>query len=272
MDIIYKILLDKINKLKKVVKYFVIGKSYLGKDIICFKLKGNSDNNIIVQGGMHAREYITSFLILEQINLMKEFNLCNNFYFIPVSNPDGVQIAMLGYNSVNDDLLKQLYSKFKLPYPLYKANAIGVDINTNFDAYWSCGKCNQFRPSTQNFVGYGPESESETQALVKITERLKPKVTLSYHSKGEVIYYGFYQKGKDLKRQKKYAKMLLSNYKLVSTKNSCGGYKDYNVKKYNNLSYTIEVGNNNWTHPIGMDKLKNIKEDNILTPLICDKF
>ena len=272
MDIIYKILMDKIKKLKKSVEHFVIGKSYLGKDIICFKLSGISNNNIIVQGGMHAREFITSFLVLEQIEFMKDFKLNNNFYFIPLSNPDGVQIAILGYNSVKDDLLHQLYSKFKLPYPLYKANAIGVDINTNFDAYWSCGKSNQFRPSTQNFVGYCPESEAETQALVKLTNQHQPKITLSYHSKGEVIYYGFYQKGKDLKRQKKYAKRLLSKYKLQKTQNSCGGYKDYNIKKYNNLSYTIEVGNNGWDHPIGLDKLNFVKKDNILTPLICDKL
>ena len=87
MDIIYKILMDKIEKLKKSVEHFVIGKSYLGKDIICFKLSGISNNNIIVQGGMHAREYITSFLVIEQIEFMKDFKLNNNFYdFIEIAH------------------------------------------------------------------------------------------------------------------------------------------------------------------------------------------
>lgn len=272
MDITYIILQKKINQLKKELKHIILGHTTLGHEIVCFVLEGNTTQNIIIQGGMHAREYITSFLILEQIEFLKNIKLNNNFYFVPLSNPDGVQICLLGYNSVKDKRLQQLYKNFDVPYTKYKANAIGVDINTNFDAYWSCGKSNVFRPNSQNFVGYGPESELETQALVKLTNKLKPTITISYHSKGNVVYYGFCQKGKQLKRQKIFAQRLNTGYKLQKTKKSCGGYKDYNIYKFNNLSYTIEVGDDNLVHPIGIEYLNDIISNNIFTPLLCDKF
>lgn len=253
------------------MEYFSIGKSILGKEIVCFKLGNNPKKRIIVQSGIHAREYITSFLVLEQIELLKDINIDATIYFVPLVNVDGVRIAIEGYGWIKNKKMRDLYSQFGKEYWLYKANARGVDLNTNFDALWGGGKSNTTTVGVANYIGKFPHSEPETRALVGLTNNVLPQLTISYHSKGEVIYLGFNQGKKELKKHKKIAKNINfdTKYRLVETKHSCGGYKDFCINKYNILAYTIEVGNDKLKHPIGLKDFESIVKKNIFTPLYC---
>ena len=211
----------------------VIGKSFLKKDILCFAVKKTAFPVVIVQYCIHAREYVTTYLFYKQIKEFLKKGKRGTVYFLPCTNPDGVEIAL----------------KDK---PLYKANARGVDLNVNFDADWSKGEKNVFTAGDENFVGERPFSEPETRALADFTLKVKPNGTISYHSKGEEIYWRFHQTGSALSKDLDLAKKisLKTKYQLKETPFSCGGYKDWCISKLKIPALTIEVGKDCYRHPL----------------------
>ena len=274
----YKKLLADIKHLKKTVPSFSVGKSVCGQDIICFKL-GGGNPKIIIQCAIHAREHITSFMGLKAISFLSNFKFTGTIYYIPCANPDGVRLALDGLKSTpkkyHNKLLKINKSNNFL---LYKANISGVDLNVNFDAKWAFGKQNIGKPAPSNYVGQNPNSESETKALIALTKKIKPHLTLSYHSKGEEVYYGFNHsqttKTPKNNNQKKHLQTIcnLTDYKAVKIKGSSGGYKDWCVYRQNIPAYTIEVGSDMLNHPLPLDELDSIFEKNKYVPLALLKL
>lgn len=267
MNKIYSLLMEQIEELKKTTKYFIYGKSELGEDLVAFEL-GEGDKTILVQGSIHAREYINSFLLISIIKYLKNFTLNGRAVIIPLSNPDGVRICLEGADFIENkekrELVKNILSNSN--QKLYKANANGVDLNVNFDAKWGEGASNtKISPSSENYIGPYPNSESEVKALIDLTIKESPFLTLSYHSKGNVVYYGFEgQKENTLLYQKKYLDVIVSttNYTPIYTRNSTGGYKDYCLYVLGILSFTIETGKDYLSHPIGLENLDNIFNEN----------
>ncbi len=261
---IYKNLNNQIKCLQKNTPWFTIGKSVLGKNIVCFKIGNDKGKKIFLQAGIHAREYITSFLLIKIIKYLKLFHFNGTVYVVPLANPDGVDICVNGSKNIKNKKIKTLVEEL-LKYDKkesYKANARGVDLNTNFNANWGTGKYNNLLyPASQNFVGYKPNSEPETKALISVTENFEPFITLSYHSKGELIFWGYEGQSKITEEiQKKYLNLLVkqTGYKPVFTRKSSGGYKDYCLLNLNTVGFTIEVGNDSLSHPIPLSELKNI--------------
>ena len=216
---------------------FIIGRSTENRPIYCFKVQKSVQPKVIVQYAIHAREYITTYLALKQIEEFMLNGRVGCVFFIPAMNPDGIVISQ-NYKS------------------LYKANANGVDLNVNFDARWGQGEKNVKIPGDENYIGEHPFSEPETRALRDFTLLVKPKATISYHSKGEEIYYS----GKDYALALKLAKT--TGYTLKQTPYSAGGYKDWCVEKLNICAFTIEVGKDSLSHPIGREHLKEIYQKN----------
>ncbi|MCQ2387073.1 MAG: hypothetical protein MJ066_01325 [Clostridia bacterium] len=207
---------------------------------------------IIVQYAIHAREYITTYLALKQIKDYIKNGKFGRIYFIPMVNIDGVKICLNGKH-------------------FYKANAKKVDLNVNFDARWGKGEFNLKKPADENYIGEFPFSESESRALRDFTLLVRPDLTISYHSKGEEIYWKFFQDECRLLRDFAIAKVVSNStgYKLKDTYNSVGGYKDWCIEKLRIPSFTIEVGDDNLTHPIEKENLKQIyeKNKNVLTDI-----
>ena len=56
----------------------------------------------------------------------------------------------------------------------------------------------------------------------------------------------------------------LTGYMLVGQGGSVGGYKDWCIKQYGIPSFTIEVGKDEYSHPIQIDKLGEIWQQNKL--------
>ena len=259
--------MEQIEELKKTTKYFIYGKSELGEDLVAFEL-GEGDKTILVQGSIHAREYINSFLLISIIKYLKNFTLNGRVIIIPLSNPDGVRICLEGADFIENkekrELVKNILSNSN--QKLYKANANGVDLNVNFDAKWGEGASNtKDSPSSENYIGPYPNSESEVKALIDLTIKESPFLTLSYHSKGNVVYYGFEgQKENTLLYQKKYLDVIVNttNYTPIYTRNSTGGHKDYCLYVLGILSFTIETGKDYLSHPIGLENLDSIFNEN----------
>ncbi|MDE6583431.1 MAG: hypothetical protein K2K31_02120, partial [Clostridia bacterium] len=234
----YKTLKAFLRKNNKDFEIISIGKSVLGKDI--FAVNKTFDDNfkwVIITAGIHAREHLSCDFVCNFLEKLKlEESLPYNISVVPLVNPDGVDIAIHGISLLNKKTKEKLLkiNNQNTNFSLYKANANGVDLNNNFDANWEKKFTEKFAPASQGFYGFLPMSEPETQALANWTKCKDVFLTLSYHLKGEEIYFDFFQNEKNFKRDEKIAKVFSKStgYKIKSTqKTSSGGFKDWCVSK-----------------------------------------
>ncbi len=249
-------------------KIKVIGKTkYKRKIIAVERVLNKAFDTAIFLSSIHARENITTDLVLEMIKRgcfdeIKDLNLA----FILMANPDGVKLQNVGLRAFSKKDRKKLVEMNggSEDFSMWKANARGVDLNNNFDARFGTNVGSK-KPASQGFVGKCASSEKETRAIVKYTRKIKPFMTVSYHCKGEEIYYNFFQRGDRLKRDKLVADMFakITGYKIKNVeKSSSGGYKDWCVQKLKIPALTIEVGSDELLHPIGRENLEEIFDKN----------
>ena len=168
------------------LELFNAGKSVLGKNILATHVGSYDGVQILIQGGIHAREYISTLLMIEQARYLHTTEAVQKggIYFVFLTNPDGAEIVLDGIDSVPCDITKQYLSLANggFDFSKYKANINLVDLNTNFDADWGGGSQNVRCPSTEDFIGFYPNSEREVQNLINFTLQTKPSLTISYHS------------------------------------------------------------------------------------------
>ena len=200
--------------------------------------------------------YITTYLAIMQAEEFAAFGKKGTVFFLPAVNIDGIAEVIGGDTT-------------------YKANANMVDLNVNFDARWGEGAKNVRGKAPENYIGAYPFSESETAALRDFTLMVQPDLTLSYHSKGEEIYWEFFQDGRARERDFRIANAVsaVTGYPVKSAGKSAGGYKDWCVERLKIPALTIEVGSDNLSHPIGEEFaeeifLKNRDVIKILTEIL----
>ncbi len=215
----YKDMKSDLEKLKakypELFTYSSMGKTYDNRNIYEVVV-GNKDakKHMIVQATMHAREYINSLLVMRQLEC-----ICANYYtgtyngmyyseifdkvclhIVPMVNPDGVAISQYGLNGISNAKLrnnaKKLCKKYgkgkKTYYTRWKANARGVDLNRNYPLNFKKKKTiNHY--NNEMYKGPYAASEKETVIMMNQIKRVKPKVVLSYHSTGSIIYRDFSQ-------------------------------------------------------------------------------
>lgn len=196
---------------------------------------------VIAQYAIHAREYITTYIGMMQAKDFLVRGKRGTVYFLPAVNLDGIAEVSGGER-------------------LFKANARMVDLNVNFDARWGGGARNVRDKANENYIGPHPFSESETKALRDFTLSVAPDMTVSYHSKGEEIYWEFFQDQPERERDYLIASVVsaLTGYPLKNAGVSCGGYKDWCVEKLKIPALTIEVGDDGLNHPIGKEHAEEI--------------
>ena len=289
----WKSYLDELKKLEKSgAIIYCIGYSELKRPIFCVQV-GNGGKKLLVQYSIHSKEYITYYLCLLHIKSALKNLSKNTVFFIPISNPDGVCLSTEGLNSINnlnDDLL---YSKNIFPFcceqpqkikislnkirtkilklnnnskdfRLWNKNINGVDLNCDFNK--------NLTPKTiENYVHIKQKIEKETEAITNFVRQTKPDMTISYHSKGEIICYNF-------KKDKKFAKEIskLTTYKIKKSKKGCGDFKAWCSKNFDIPSLDIIVGRNNLTHPISKKHLLYVamQNKNVITKSLAllDEF
>lgn len=244
--------MDVISEVYSFYQSYKGEKGYIGvtenKRLIPYLRVGTGKKVVLFQYAIHAREYITSYLAIEQIKHLLKNPPDASFYFVPMVNVDGVDIVLKGK-------------------PNYKANANGVDLNVNFDARWGSGVSNKRVKGESDYIGEYPFSESESRALRDFTYLLRPIATVSYHSKGREIYWYFHQKEthRDMAIAKALAKV--TGYAVKNPQGSAGGYKDWCIEKLHVPSFTIEVGDDYLVHPIEKKHLDKIVKENLEVPM-----
>ncbi len=227
---------------------------------------------MIMEGGIHAREYLSTLFLIEEIKYLADKYVNNGFgggfYIIPLVNPDGVGLVLDGLDSVECESQRNILLAINNnsdDFSLWKANGLGVDLNVNFNAEWGKGDANVFCPASENFIGFYPESEREVRVILEFTKQINPDITISWHTKGEVIFYGFYMLSEQsLARDYAIAEQIskVNGYGIEKTYGSVGGYSDW-VSLYLDVpAYTIEIGNSNLAHPLGEEHLSTVFEQN----------
>ena len=234
----------------------IIGKSLFGRNLYAVKLGCGAPVGI-VQYAIHGREFITAELAFIHF---KRGLFQGSAWLLPLVNPDGALLSERGLDSVKNVETKKrlLHWNGGTDFSLWKANGRGVDLNVNFPARWGEGAKNVRVAGSENFIGEQPFSEPETLALKSFTEEIRPDYTVSYHTKGEEIYWYFHQP--DPKRDLFLAEILSrsTGYKIAYAAGSVGGYKDWCIEKFSIPSFTIEAGREKFTHPLQGEALNDV--------------
>ena len=233
----------------------IIGRSREGRNLYAFHIGSMQGPQCISQCAIHGREWITGLIALYHV---RRSVVCGGVWVLPLINPDGALLSEIGLCIAPKERQKALLEINKDDnFSLWKANINAVDLNVNFDARWGMGAWNLKHPAGENYIGPAPFSEPETRALRDFTLEILPNFTVSWHTKGEEIYWEFHQPLRRRVRDKLLAQVLSQStgYPLKSVKNSVGGYKDWCIEKLKIPAFTVEVGSDLLAHPIGRASL-----------------
>jgi hypothetical protein len=164
------------------------------------KISGNArvfedKPTVLIIGHIHAEEVIGMEMTLEFMwRLVHPFGLyrelLNNtqLYFIPTMNPDGLEVISRG---LDNTWRKNGYHPPELgarPCTIHQGaggDSCGVDLNRNFELNWIYGDTLWYPIRTPLFDYYsGPAafSEPEAQTVAAFAERIKPTMSLVFHS------------------------------------------------------------------------------------------
>ena len=258
------------------LKPSVVGRTALGRGIFSLTL-GSEKNSVILAGGFHGSEWLTSlalYMFTERLcrsiadgNLLCSVDLERAFTqlgvtVIPCVNPDGVEIATRGTEGAKG--LKDYVASIECEdYSRWNANALGVDINHNFNAGWE--KLRQMEleagisgPAPRRYGGEYAESEAETRALTRLCRLKRFRSCLALHSQGEELFWQYGERTP--KSSEMMAKILADScgYRLVNNEGlfSHGGFKDWFIEEFGLPGFTMEMGKGE--NPLPVESLYDI--------------
>jgi protein MpaA len=128
------------------------------------------ENNVLIIGVFHGDEPQGKYLIDEYLKKIYEYpqregRIYSNLIFIPCLNPDGLQNKT-------------------------RTNANGVDLNRNFPTKnWGEDTSAAGDNPQDYYGGKSAGSEIETQFVINIIEKYKPKAILTLHAPYKIVNY-----------------------------------------------------------------------------------
>lgn len=150
---------------------------------------GASEEAVFVEGGAHAREWVSFSTVLNilmaQVEDCVATTICDaTFYFMPSINPDGYV-----HTWTSDRLWRKNRS-----LPPASSSSYGTDINRNFGYKWGYSGAST-NPGSQIYKGPSafstPEASAVRDAVQAIVNDANTNLVLyiSYHSYGQLILY-----------------------------------------------------------------------------------
>lgn len=244
------------------IAYESLGQTKYGRELYAIKL-GRGEAVLFLNGSHHAREWMTTPLLMEMIDTYASAYINNkkistydvrslldsiSIWMVPMVNPDGVTLSQQGTVGLSEELAATLrkYNGNSSNFNRWKANMQGIDLNRQYHAYWSSIENAAVSPWYQNYKGAMPGQAPEVQMMMDFTHKIDPEMTISYHSSGEIIFWHFRTLPQHLVRDKNIANDLhkLTGYSLVNPEKnpSGGGYKDWFIEQFGRPGFTIEIG------------------------------
>lgn len=239
-----------------------LGQSVLHRTIGALSL-GAGDETVLIAAAFHAQEWMTAFVCLRLCE-----NLCDaiahhrplagwnvrralrdrRVLFVPLVNPDGVEIALHGCDSAGK--FCQTVKKLGGNIPRrWQANVRGVDLNHNFNAGFGKLQVEErkkgiFGPSPRQWGGPFAESEPETGVLTSLCRRIPFRHVVALHSQGEEIYWQYGDKTPPHSLLIAQTMASVSGYRVAHPTGlaSHGGFKDWFIETFARPGFTIELG------------------------------
>jgi len=159
------------------------GQSYEGRDMLMMKIStgGTNKKAIFVDGGIHAREWVSPAFVTWLISELVENNEAHrqytenlDWYIMPVINPDGYEFTHTN---------TRLWRKNRRPS---SPGCIGTDLNRNFGFHWDEGGSSDI-PCSDTYNGGEAFSEVESQIVRDTILSIAADTAcyLSFHSYGQ---------------------------------------------------------------------------------------
>ena len=233
-----------------------IGTSRLGRIIYALTI-GSGEKHILINAAHHANEWITTPIamkFLQECAASPDTAWTNDItlHVVPMVNPDGVDLVTGGIpsHSFAYKHARRIAAKFNEPFPGgWKANILGVDLNSNYPAGWELAQEHKFgrgftQPSPRDYVGGSALSEPETTAMAAYTIANDFALTLSLHTQGEEIFWQYLPHNPPGAEELALCLSAASGYVLeeVPSESSHAGYRDWFIQEFNRPGYTIECG------------------------------
>lgn len=260
----------------------------------------------LVESGIHSRENPGPNILLKQIELyamdyyddsvIESYQLnrileSNVIHFIPLSNPDGYNLSSRGLYTISKTNQEKLLSYTDQDFRNYKSNVNGVDLNRNFPGYYFDLELNKFRniwnmihndfrsyrPSGSFYFGPYEASEIETNILMDYLLKYDFRNYLSFHSKGEIIYWNKWMLSEQHNNRTynlAYQIALETDYDLGEGdrySSSSGYLTDFTAMNTLKPSITIETVHWKQTLPVTSKYVKKAYEETKYIPLLAIK-
>jgi len=266
-------------------RYPCIGLSYMGESVLGRKIPivtigdENAKRGVLYVSTHHPTENICTSLMMRFIEEYAELIESGKYAYgintrvlyrmrricvIPMLNPDGVEYRLNGVegsNPIKDRVVKYNGGE---DFSDWNANARGVDLNHNYNAYFDEYKMierdNNITPGKTRYSGEAPESEPEVSSLVNYIRYNLEKIDgiLSFHTQGEEIFYK--SRGIEVPKSSFTAKQIakMTGYTLSEAEglSSYGGLTDWFIKEYGKPSFTVECGKG--SNPLSISCLSSI--------------
>ncbi|WP_217560672.1 M14 family metallocarboxypeptidase [Paenibacillus sp. GbtcB18] len=262
----YEQMTEDIRQLAKsypeLIEYKSIGKTRYGREIWAVRL-GTGDAKVLVNASHHAREWMTTNLVMNMIDQYAQLYVRNgamngralqsvlnntSIWFVPMVNPDGVTLQQKGVSAFPSEARAGLLAmnEKSSDFSRWKANAEGIDLNRQYPAEWKSIRNDSGRPYYKNFKGDEPLQTAETKAMVAFTKEVDPDMELSYHSSGSILYWNFHTLDKNLERDRKIMAQVaaMTGYTPVKPESnpSGGGFTDWFIQSLGRPGLTPEIG------------------------------
>jgi g-D-glutamyl-meso-diaminopimelate peptidase len=232
--------LQKLQKKFDSITVSIIGTTFEGREIPMITL-GDGAKKILLVGAHHGRDYITSAYLMRSVELLCGFGNENyvlqgmdtgrilkdkKLYFVPMLNPDGVNISIFGPGAAQ---YPERIEKMRLIGPSYetwKANANGVDLNRSYPCLFEQKSTLVDRPASELYKGAAPGKESEVLALMRLCDQEGFHAAVSFHAKGEEIIWADRNSAGKIPDAEGIARAVaeVSGYKVMPPSMDPGGY------------------------------------------------